>query len=214
MPVSFKDKAGRDIGEVLFERAEEHRKSAEYGRAIKLYKRALNSFKKKSDVSGILNSYLSLGDTLRAKGGFTTAKTYYEEGLKLAEVLNERNAEADALVGLGLSLRALGDWSEALDLINKANRLYRSLNDRRGEAFSAWAKAGTYRIKGDIKQALKNFDSALRKFRVLKDRSGIAYSYCGLGGPEVQSFKRQVGYSLFILRTWRMLESCSPDQGL
>ena len=93
----------------LFEQAEVCRQSTEYSSAVALYKKALNEFTSTSDIPGILNCFLSLGDTLRAKGDFIAAKTYYEEGLNLAESLDDDFAVADSLAGLGLSYRALGD---------------------------------------------------------------------------------------------------------
>ena len=61
------------MSESFFRKAEEYRKKAEYNRAIELYHKALNACRKDSDVSGMLDCYLSLGDTLRAKGDFTKA---------------------------------------------------------------------------------------------------------------------------------------------
>jgi len=137
----------KNSGKTLFEKAEKHRKSAEYKKAIELYQKALAHFKKASDPDGTLDCIISLADTFRAKGEFINAKKYYEEGLELANILSDKSSAADALAGLGLSLRALGNWKDALTLIGKANRSYKSLHDRRGEAFSIWARGGAYRIR-------------------------------------------------------------------
>jgi len=117
----------RGAGEEYFHRAEKYRKSAAYSAAIELYKRALAVYKKGSDITGTLNCFLALADTLRAKGEFVKARSVYTEGLGIAEALDDRASVADALVGLGLSVRALGDWHEAMNMVNKANPLKMSL---------------------------------------------------------------------------------------
>ncbi|RPI32875.1 MAG: hypothetical protein EHM54_11380, partial [Nitrospiraceae bacterium] len=66
----------KNSGIKIFEKAEQHRKSAEYGRAIELYRKALACFKDESDSVRMLDCVISLADTFRAKGEFINAKEY------------------------------------------------------------------------------------------------------------------------------------------
>ena len=63
-------------GEYFFKNAEKNRVSAKYDRALGLYKKALKFFKRNNDVTGVLNCFISIADTLRAKGDFIKAQTY------------------------------------------------------------------------------------------------------------------------------------------
>ena len=72
----------------LFNKAEKHRKAAEYSKAIELYQKALALFKKESDIDGTLDCIISLADTFRAKGEFINAKKYYEEGTERSSRLS------------------------------------------------------------------------------------------------------------------------------
>jgi len=116
----------------FFAQAEKHRKAIEYNSAIEMYKKALKVFKKKAHLQGVLDCLIALGDMFRAMGDYTAARSYYEEGRELAELLEDKVSVADALAGTGLSLRALGFWKDALYMIGKAGRMYQwSLPGRR-----------------------------------------------------------------------------------
>ena len=162
-------------------RAEKLREKSLYRQALRLFKKALQGYRKIHDREGLLHCMISLGDIYRMVGNFDLAARSYKDTIKLASQINPVKV-ADAQVGLGLSLRAQGKWKEAIKLIRKSKSIYKKKDDRQGIAFTLWAEAGALRIKGDIRNAIRTFKESYTIFKAMKDPHGVGYCLCGLGG--------------------------------
>lgn len=166
----------------IFQRAEKLRERSCYLQSLKLFREALQIYKRGRDTFGTLHCSLALGDIYRMIGNFDLAIKNYTDSIELAKKMHNPVAVSDAKVGLALSLRAQGKWKDTIKLIREARKTYLKNNDKQGTAFTLWAEAGALRIKGDIIKAIKRFKESYTKFKSLKDPHGVGYSLCGLGG--------------------------------
>ena len=181
MEQSFNNSGESLEADNIFYQAEKLRDKCLYQESLRLFRKALQGYRKIHDKEGISGCMLSLGDIYRMIGNFDLAANGYREAINLANESNPVKV-ADAEVGLGLSLRALGNWKEALKFIRKSKRTYQDKYDTQGLAFTLWAEAGTLRVKGDIKGAIGCYKESRKIFTSLKDTPGIGYCLCGLGG--------------------------------
>jgi tetratricopeptide (TPR) repeat protein len=95
-------------------------------------------------------------------GRLSLALENYEESLRLARQLNDKQGEASALGNIGLIYKAKGDLDQALKYHQDALKIDREIGLREGEASDLGNIGLIYQIRGDLHQALKYQKDALK----------------------------------------------------
>jgi len=152
----------------------------------RFYKRIIPRFEKLSKKKRkhrylymqILNYYgfirLSFGDYKEAIG-------YFENGLKIAKEIGDRQGEGVAYVNLGNAYYSLGDYSKAIEYQENGLEIALEIGDRRGEGNAYGSLGNSYFSLGEFAKAIEFFDKHLKLAEEIGDRRGEAGAYGNLG---------------------------------
>ena len=117
-------------------------------------------------------------------GNWDAAEKYYQDGLKIAQVQNDRSLVAGFQGQLGDIERLRGNWEKAENLYRQSLELSTELGDRAGMAES-WGVLGSIaRNRGNWDEAEKLYRQCLELRTELGDRAGMATSWGVLGDIE------------------------------
>jgi len=103
------------------------------------------------------------------------------ESSVLAQIPNERKAEADRLLQEGIQQYKTSQFQESLQSFQEALKIYREIGDRSSEADVLIAVGIVYRILGQYQQAIEFSQQSLTIRQELNDRAGEGDSLLGLG---------------------------------
>jgi tetratricopeptide (TPR) repeat protein len=103
--------------------------------------------------------------TMAAKGDFSAACAYAEEGVAMARRLDNREQLAASLVIQGNMLWQRGDYGQAVSSLEESMRLRRAQGDRWGEAWALAFLGRTALDQGDLARAITCNTESLRAFR-------------------------------------------------
>lgn len=156
--------------------------SAEYGSAIHQLKRALALTETHTELEpSQISIFNLLGDAYRNQGSYPQAADHYERALALAEKLDDRPGQANALRGRGVVARWQGDTAVAVDCSERAMALFRALDDVSGVARCLNTLGNIARAQGNFDRARACFTQSLDMRRQAGDKRGIAASLFHLG---------------------------------
>ena len=132
-----------------------------------------------------LQAIVAAGGIAYWRGDVEAATRYYEEELRLATLLGDRVAEADAHYNL-MFARNMNENNEAAKAHREtARRLFEELGDERGLARTIWSKGTLTMAGGDPAAAMPYFHEAVKAF----EQTGDAwYHAMGVGSLAWGSF--------------------------
>ncbi|MBI5302788.1 MAG: tetratricopeptide repeat protein [Chloroflexi bacterium] len=96
-------------------------------------------------------------------------RTYFEEGLAIAKMLEDEGEIAFTLHGIGRAFIFLNDYAAARPWIEESLVLYRKMGARWGEAQSLYSLGAVMNQLGDHQRSQLLLEESLEKFRALGD---------------------------------------------
>jgi predicted ATPase len=120
---------GLSSGPTTIAEARLRRYLGEYGEALRLARQGLGWARAEGDEAGVRRALQVIGVTSVHLGHYAQARRAFEEGLALAEVLDDRGEHGVAHANLGLALQLSGDPGAALERLRAALDAFRSTGD-------------------------------------------------------------------------------------
>ena len=120
-------------------------KQGDYDRALGYLQRALGTYRRLDDKSGICRSLRNLGVVYVELGEFEEAVSTLEEATEIAETVGERVLQADLINNLGAVLNMRGERQKALEHYQRSLDMYSSENEIRKTAYTMNNMAITYK---------------------------------------------------------------------
>ena len=111
-------------------------------------------------MGGEANYIQGLGDIVRARSEYETARAHYEEGLVLYRRVGNVLCEAEMMVKIGYVRRKSGDLPAGLSEIESGFALFFTVADSKNRALPGWRAVHRALTCGDPIQAEKNRDEA------------------------------------------------------
>jgi predicted ATPase/DNA-binding SARP family transcriptional activator/uncharacterized protein HemY len=145
-----------------------------YQAAVTLLEDLLPKLEKKNLCLESSSAYNVLGSAVYELGELDKAKSYFSEGLSLANKVKERSQSAMALNYLGNIARIQGEFTKACQRYEDSLAEYQQLGDKWGSAKVLNNLGSMVAISGDYKEAEQYFRDSLSIRRKLEDQAGIA----------------------------------------
>jgi signal transduction histidine kinase len=120
-----------------------------------------------------------------------SAVHYANEGIRLAEKLNDRQAQAALLLELGQTNMLHHHPELARSFYNEALGLYRRLQDAAGVAH-------TYDLLGVLDNNSSDFDHALKYYQDTRDSSGLIDTYAAMGQAAAEKGEPEKALSWYL----------------
>jgi predicted ATPase len=140
---------------------------------------------------------LKLGQVLELTGHWGGADEQYRQALEMAELLGDRQAQAQSQTTLGELLRKQGNYAEALLWLERGRESFKSLDDQHGVA-QTLQYAGTLAAQqGDLDVARLRYQESLEIQRELGDKPRIASLLSNLGILECYKSDYEAGRRLY-----------------
>ncbi len=115
------------------------------------------------------------------QGDYASARSLYEESLRIRQELGDKQGIAGSLNNLGFVAVAHGNYTSARTLCEEALIINREIGNRAWEANNLFNLGNVAKDKGDYVSARDLLEESLIIRRELGDKSGIANSLNGLG---------------------------------
>lgn len=139
------------------------------------------------------------------------ARERFEECLRTARALKERQLEAAALNNLGETARLAGDDDAASENYEVSLRIYRNLG-RKAETARLLHNLGYLALhSGDVVVARERLAESLAEFRATGVRRGVAEGLAGLAG--VAAHGRTVDAAVQAARLWGAADAIHAEEG-
>ncbi|HMG72143.1 MAG TPA: CHAT domain-containing protein [Pyrinomonadaceae bacterium] len=150
-------------------------------RALKTAQKALRLWQAVKNKPGIARTYSQIGECYLAQNMVSEASQNYEAALQLWRDLNDRPAQAGALIGLGFVEYRKGQWADDISYLTRAQGLIdeKAEPTRMGQIAGGLAEA--FNESGMPDQGLFHSQRMLGYFRQTKDSIYIGYAYWMIG---------------------------------
>lgn len=125
-----------------------------------------------NDVSGVIESYIMLGETACKAGVYDLSLSYYKQ----AETLNNDSGQYDEqrrtkiCFCICLCYIKLGRMDEAGHYLNQVEEYLRAINDKQQYAHNLMAVSLEYKSANDYERALHYADMAVNLFKEIQDQ--------------------------------------------
>ncbi|MDB5076134.1 MAG: repeat-containing protein [Chloroflexi bacterium] len=161
------------------------RKQGKYQEAAGYLTQAHTAFEQMGDLAEVSQVSTDIGEVARQLGAYAEAKTWYEQGLRLAESQGEAEqflrAQALALKGAGTLANQQGERSTARALYERSLALYQEIGDRPAVAVLLNNVGVAIRHQGDYDAARAMTEESLAVFREIGDRWSMGQLLNNLG---------------------------------
>jgi predicted ATPase len=117
---------------------------------------------------------LRLGQVYEVTGAWPAAQAQYEAVLRLAELQDDRQLQAQTQALIGELLRKQGQYAEAAPWLERARAAFAALDDRGGLARALHFAGSLAMHQGDYDAARASYDASLAIRRELNDALGAA----------------------------------------
>jgi tetratricopeptide (TPR) repeat protein len=148
-----------------------------YDLAQEAMEAARAGFEQVGDAELLAKTLLTLGDIRRLQSRFAEALSYYEQGLAVADTIQDDRARLVARANALASFQVLAVWQgqydRATELAETVLSIRRATGDKPGIASLLTNAALLERYRGNLLQAYKTNDEALKAFRELGDRWSV-----------------------------------------
>lgn len=135
----------------------------EYKTAIKNIQEAINLYETENIVNGLIDSYISLGQTWKELGDLPKSMDNYLLALKAAEKVKEDNRIGRTMIAIGVLLLDQGKYDEALKYSKNALPHLKKANVKSSIA-NAYARIGN--VFGNKENPKYNNDSTLFYYKI------------------------------------------------
>ncbi|CAG0929482.1 Putative HTH-type transcriptional regulator [Thermoflexales bacterium] len=142
-------------------------RQGDYGQAQNQLEQGLSIFREVGDQWGIAQTSMELGLLFQQVGEYEVAQKYSQQALQLAEAIDARTAQSDALTCLGHALTGLGRLAEAADIYQRALDLRldlgqpnRAMETRAGLARVALAQGDLVQAQNHVTEILNYLQAA------------------------------------------------------
>ncbi len=187
------------------------RRRGNYAEAIDWLTRAKQGFDLLQHSVGVCQTLEAIGEVYRLKGAYTEASEYYDESLRLADLVENPTQNmairAAALKGSGTLGIYQGNYRLSRFCYNESLTLLRELGDKPSTANVLSNLGVVARQESDYEGARKLAEEALAIRRELGDRLGIATSLGNLGmiAQNRQDYDQAISYYQDCLKFYRRL---------
>jgi tetratricopeptide (TPR) repeat protein len=148
--------------------------------SIRLYKQALDIFRKNGSERGVAIVFNNLGLVYQAQGDPATAEKMHRQALAGFRLLENKNAQSKALANIAGERVDQGDLRQALQLYEEALELDREDTGR--VANGSYNIAIVHQLQGDLVGAKQGFEQSLAVWQRNGDQASAAYAMWSLGG--------------------------------
>jgi non-specific serine/threonine protein kinase len=121
------------------------------------------------------------GGLAYAQGDYADAQRFYQESLRLRQVMDDRRGVSIALNNLGLVARNLGDYAKATDLLQQSIVYCQEVGDKEGIAYTLTSLGEVARCLNNYDQAASFYRESAILWRELDNIGGVATSLHNLG---------------------------------
>jgi tetratricopeptide (TPR) repeat protein len=159
---------------------------------------ALEPLRRGRLLGAVGTAYFRLGQAERAIG-------YFEQQVKIAREIGDRQSEGNGLTHLGVCYKDLGQVKRAIGYYEQALVIDRELGDRRGEGADLGNLGIAYARLGEVERAIGSYEQQLVIAREIGDRGGEGNALGSLGNAyaNLGEVERAIGYyeqALVIIR--------------
>ena len=152
---------------------------AEYANdaAINYYRRVLPLIEETERITAILK----LGQVYEVVGRWDEETELYQEGLQLADKLQDVHADAQLRAAMGVLGRKRGEFAQATEWLNQAQQRFESVNDRAGIGQVLHERGTLAASQGELDKAREFYQASLEIRRALGEKRLIASLLSNLG---------------------------------
>lgn len=130
---------------------------------------------------GLLDATNNLGILFYRTSQYTQAIACFNEGLKIAEKLDDAGRQAAVLSNLGLVYTELSEFQRAIDFHQQALKIREKRKDTLAIALSLNNLGMTYHARGDWNMALSYYQKAVRTLEPTPYKLALANTYNNIG---------------------------------
>jgi serine phosphatase RsbU (regulator of sigma subunit) len=142
----------------------------------RLIKKNLTPPEKRNVLGYLAAALTNEGFDHRIKGEYDKALQKYEEGFRISEQLDDKNAMATSFNNMSTVFQRKGQPDKALDYLNKALAIYEENGNKEGLARIYNNLGSIYNSFGNVQKTLDYLTKALKMREELGDKSDIANS--------------------------------------
>lgn len=147
-------------------------KNGDWKKAVPYYLKAIHIQKQVPDSTGMLYSYINLGNALEEGKFVSQADSIFHLALFLAEKLNKRSDRIRILNNLGVLYSGLKEFQTALSLLYEARKESMNINNYELLAMSCNNYAGVLLLNGKWQQAKPWLEDALKYYSITENEFG------------------------------------------
>ena len=168
-------------GESLSRVAEAFYMQHDYGQALVYYLRALEHFKPRNSLAGMVVAYSGAANCYYYQRNYDRALEFYNRSLTIERTLGDPTGIATRLQSIGNVHRVRGDYASALDSYMKSLSIAEQSPAKATVATTLGGIGLVRALQGDNAQAVEYFDKSLARFQTDGDQVGMArmLSYIG-----------------------------------
>ena len=174
-------------------------------KVFELYKRENNSV-------SMMNSLKLLGDLQGQLKNFAQAFEHYQNGLKVAEFLEDTSAIGVFRLDLGIVASQLGHHAHALEHINCALDVFRAAKHPLLEVRALVNLSAVLAEQGDVSSALEHILKALVIYELLGDKKELAAALINAGELYEENGRSESALNLY-LQGQELFEEMDDDVG-
>lgn len=134
---------------------------------------------KRSAISAL--SYRFIGNVYADMGEYNKSQLYYENSLRISEVLADKTGVSNCQICLGIIHKNKGEFPKAIHNYEKALIIKEELGDKRGISMCLNNLGIVYRSLGDYRKAANYYERSLIIDEELGDKRGISTTLVNLG---------------------------------
>lgn len=147
-------------------------KKGDWKKAVPYYLKAIHIQKQVPDSTGLLYSYINLGNALEEGKFISQADSVFHLALFLAEKLNKRTDRIRILNNLGVLYSGTGEFQTALSLLFEAKKEAISINNYELLAITCNNYAGVLLLNGKWEAARPWLEDALKYYSITENDFG------------------------------------------
>ena len=129
-----------------------------YDEAVNYFTESLEINKSNKNLNGVKSIYYNIGLIYSDIENYQLALSNFEDGLKIARRLNQKESIYSGLINKASSLKNLGQNSQAISVLNDALNYAKELNNLKLIRTCYGMLAENYEIEGDSENTMKYFD--------------------------------------------------------
>jgi len=111
-------------------------KKGDHERALGYLQRAIGSYRRGHDKTGLCKALRNLGVVYVELGDFDEAEISYTEAIAIANTIEDKILYADLINNLGAIMNMKGNWTRALEMYKESLEIYKAQNEIRKEAYA------------------------------------------------------------------------------